>query len=314
MTASDDRSCPPARGDHWGKYRGTVLLNIDPQALGRLLCEVPSLPGMLLGWAWPCVPYAGPGVGFFALPPIGANVWVEFENGNPSYPIWTGCFWEAAEIPLAIELSPEDPGLISVFRSEFCTLMFNDTPGAGGITLSVVDPAIEVPITVTLTSEGLNINVGESDLTLSAETGFEVVVADALNSLTAAAMTVTAPAVTVTAEGAVNVTGTTTFEGDVSIVGAFDVEGASALGPAVEIEGTLSVDGAVEMAPAVNVTGVLGVEGDANVGGLLSVEGDANVAGLLTAEGDANVLGAGQVEGNWAVIGVIEGIVVPPLL
>ena len=47
----------------------------------------------------PCAPFAGSGVGFFALPPVGANVWVEFEGGDPDYPIWSGCFWGAGEVP-----------------------------------------------------------------------------------------------------------------------------------------------------------------------------------------------------------------------
>lgn len=316
--APDDRQPPqqqrPPGGEHWGKYRATVLANDDPMGLGRLLCEVPALPGMLLNWAQPCIPYAGLEMGFFALPPLGANVWIEFENGNTSYPIWTGCFWETAEIPLALEVSPEDPALVTVFRSAFCTLMFDDTPGTGGITLSVTDPAVEVPVTLTMTSEGFNVNVGPVNLTLNAETGLAVDVAEAVLALTEETMSVEAPTITLTAEGDVNVTGSTTVEGDVSIVGAVDIEGATSIGPVVEIEGTLSVDGVVEMTPAVNVTGVLGVEGDANVAGAITCEGETNVAGLLTAEGDVNVLGAGQVEGNFAVLGLIEGIVVPPLL
>lgn len=322
MTVTDAAPCPtspaspaaPAAGQRWGKYRGTVLDNDDPEGLGRLLCDVPALPGSLLNWAQPCVPYGGPAVGFFALPPIGANVWVEFENGDPSYPIWAGVFWETAEIPLALEESPEDAALVKVFRSDFCTLAFNDTPETGGVTLSVIDPAVDVPVTLSFTSAGLVANVGPVTLTLNAETGFAVTVGEAALSLTEEALTVEAPAVTVTAEGDVAVTGSTTFTGDVGITGAVAIEGATSIGPAVEIEGTLSVDGAVEMTPAVNVSGALGVEGDANVAGALTVEGEANVAGALTAEGDVNVLGGGQVEGNFAVLGLIEGVVVPPFL
>jgi len=39
------------------------------------------------------------GVGLFFLPPKGANVWVEFEGGDPDYPIWSGCFWSDGEVP-----------------------------------------------------------------------------------------------------------------------------------------------------------------------------------------------------------------------
>ena len=85
----------------FGKYRGTVANNIDPQMMGRVQVSVPSVLGEgQLSWAMPCVPYAGSGVGFFAIPPNGANVWVEFEAGDPDYPIWSGCFWGMGEAPV----------------------------------------------------------------------------------------------------------------------------------------------------------------------------------------------------------------------
>jgi uncharacterized protein involved in type VI secretion and phage assembly len=62
----------------------------------------------------------------FALPMIGSGVWVEFEQGDPSQPIWTGCFWgSAAEVPAMALLTP--PGLPAV------TLQ---TPLQNGITIS----------------------------------------------------------------------------------------------------------------------------------------------------------------------------------
>ena len=77
----------------YGKYRGKVVSNIDPLFLGRLMVSVAAIEALLNTWAMPCVPYAGSGVGFYAMPPIGADVWIEFEGGDPSFPIWTGCFW-----------------------------------------------------------------------------------------------------------------------------------------------------------------------------------------------------------------------------
>lgn len=79
---------------YYGKYRGKVENNIDPMQLGRIQVSAPAVLGDgTLSWAMPCTPYAGSGVGFFAIPPVGANVWVEFEGGDPDYPIWAGCFW-----------------------------------------------------------------------------------------------------------------------------------------------------------------------------------------------------------------------------
>jgi uncharacterized protein involved in type VI secretion and phage assembly len=85
-------------GRFFGKYRGLVVNNADPANRGRLQVQAPAVMGVQNVWAAPCVPYAGNGVGFFALPPIGAGVWVEFEAGDPSYPIWSGCFWADGEI------------------------------------------------------------------------------------------------------------------------------------------------------------------------------------------------------------------------
>ena len=78
---------------YFGKYRGQVVDNRDPEGLARLQVVVPALLQRAAVWAMPCVPYAGDGIGLFALPPIGAAVWVEFEGGDMDYPIWAGCFW-----------------------------------------------------------------------------------------------------------------------------------------------------------------------------------------------------------------------------
>src|SRR5690606_39001851 len=87
-------------GPFYGKYRGTVANNIDPQQMGRIQVKVPAVLGDgQLSWAMPCAPYAGPGVGFFAIPPRDAKVWVEFEGGDPDYPIWVGGFWGLGEAP-----------------------------------------------------------------------------------------------------------------------------------------------------------------------------------------------------------------------
>jgi uncharacterized protein involved in type VI secretion and phage assembly len=79
----------------FGKYRGTVVNNVDVMQMGRIQALVPDVSGvMLTSWCMPCIPVAGIQTGVFTVPPIGAGVWVEFEQGDPDYPIWTGCFWE----------------------------------------------------------------------------------------------------------------------------------------------------------------------------------------------------------------------------
>lgn len=84
---------------YYGKYRGKVEDNKDPKKLGRIKVSVPTVLGEgKNSWAYPCVPYAGKNVGMLSLPPVGANIWVEFEGGDPDYPIWVGCFWGEKEM------------------------------------------------------------------------------------------------------------------------------------------------------------------------------------------------------------------------
>lgn len=295
----------------YGKYRGTVVDNVDLTGQAMVLAELEAFPGMMLNWALPCVPYAGIEEGFHAVPPLGANVWIEFEGGDPSRPIWTGCFWEKGTIPLALELSPEDPALVKVFRSKFCTLIMNDTPGEGGITLNTIDPAVAVPLTVTMTSAGIELNAGAVNILMNPEEGITVETEETVVEITAAGINVTTPVVKATAD--VNITGATQVTGDTTLTGALQVNGESNFALAVTCEGEVNVTGALTCEAEVNVAGVLTVEGGANMLGAMAVEGEANFALLVTIEGDMNLLGAGQVEGNFAVAGVIEGVIVPPI-
>ncbi|WP_461522142.1 phage baseplate assembly protein V [Porticoccus sp.] len=123
---------------YFGKYRGVVLNNIDPMQQGRLQIQVPDVAGLVpTSWAMPCVPLAGIQNGMVALPIIGSGVWVEFEQGNPDYPIWVGCFWgSTAEIPaLALATPPTTPAI--TFQTPLQNGMtISDMPGpTGGIML-----------------------------------------------------------------------------------------------------------------------------------------------------------------------------------
>ncbi len=126
-------SLPPPPKPFYGKYRGKVIDNSDPLKQGRIRAQVPAVFGDdVSGWALPCTPYGGKGVGFFFIPPIDANVWIEFENGNPDYPIWTGCFWGANEAPKI----PALPDVIKMIKTNLATITINDSPGEeGGITI-----------------------------------------------------------------------------------------------------------------------------------------------------------------------------------
>jgi uncharacterized protein involved in type VI secretion and phage assembly len=127
-------------GKFYGKYRGTVFNNVDPLQLGRIQVVVPDVLGLTpSSWAMPCVPIAGKQEGTFFVPQLGAGVWVEFEQGEPDYPIWVGGFWGlAAEVP-ALALAPPAPPpgqKIVIQTTGQNTLLLSDVPGpAGGIML-----------------------------------------------------------------------------------------------------------------------------------------------------------------------------------
>jgi len=94
---------------YWGKYRGFVADNADPQGLGRLRLRVPAILGdEMTDWALPCLPFGGlPDQGLFTVPEAGARVWVEFENGDLDHPIWTGTFWQAeGDAPAEVRQPP----------------------------------------------------------------------------------------------------------------------------------------------------------------------------------------------------------------
>jgi hypothetical protein len=147
----------------FGKYRGKVENNVDPMQQGRVQVSVPAVLGEgRLSWAMPCVPYAGPGVGFFAVPPVGANVWVEFEGGDTEYPILSGCFWGTGEAPAAPALAQT-----KVFKTDGVKLTLNDLPGAGGFTIEVGPPAVPIPLTLVFNAGGIEIKNGAASIKLT---------------------------------------------------------------------------------------------------------------------------------------------------
>jgi uncharacterized protein involved in type VI secretion and phage assembly len=125
---------------YFGKYRGTVVNNIDPELRGRMLIMVPDVLGLVPStWAEPCVPLAGPigpPMGSYFVPPIGTGVWVEFEQGDPNFPIWTGCRFNTAGVPtLAHAGLPISPNIVLQTAGQN-TLVISDLPGpTGGIML-----------------------------------------------------------------------------------------------------------------------------------------------------------------------------------
>ncbi len=123
---------------YYGKYRGTVINNVDPMQMGRLLVDVPDVTGLIpSSWAMPVFPVTGKQMGMWSIPQIGTGVWVEFEQGDTDYPIWSGCwFGSAAEVP-AIALQTQPPLSSFVVQTAVQhTFQLSDLPGpTGGILL-----------------------------------------------------------------------------------------------------------------------------------------------------------------------------------
>ena len=129
---------------YFGKYRGMVINNVDPLQIGRLLVQVPDVLGPIpSSWAMPCLPFTGKQMGMWCLPQIGTGVWVEFEQGDPDHPIWSGCWYGiAAEVPvLALAAPPGVPNVVLQTTAQN-TLMLSDLPGpTGGILLKTTTGA-----------------------------------------------------------------------------------------------------------------------------------------------------------------------------
>jgi hypothetical protein len=114
---------------YWGKYRGTVFNNVDPEFRGRILAMVPDVSALLpTSWALPCVPMATIQGGTFVVPRMGDAVWIEFEHGDPDYPIWVGGYWSPTTAPALGKLAnPATPPIIlqTVLQN---ALVVSDTP------------------------------------------------------------------------------------------------------------------------------------------------------------------------------------------
>jgi Type VI secretion system/phage-baseplate injector OB domain len=167
----------------FGKYRGVVVENLDPMQIGRIQAQVPDVLGETpSGWALPCVLAAGIQAGCFVVPPVGSQVWVEFEQGDPDFPIWTGGFWGlAADVPIAaLAPAPTPPGQnIVVQTAGQNALVLSDappSPAGGGVILSAVGGAMiiinDAGVTIsngkgaTITLIGPTVSINSGALTL----------------------------------------------------------------------------------------------------------------------------------------------------
>jgi uncharacterized protein involved in type VI secretion and phage assembly len=162
MTAATEQATGQATGQevrYLGKYRGIVASNIDPLGLGRLLVQVPDvLADDPCFWALPALPGASKQAGLFALPPINAKVWVEFEQGDPDYAVWVGCFpGSTADLPALAAGTPAAASPIVLQTTGQHTVALSDLPGAaGGVLLKSTSGAF-----VSVSSTGVVLSNGQ---------------------------------------------------------------------------------------------------------------------------------------------------------
>ncbi len=147
-----------------GQYRAPVLVNVDPEQRGRLQLMIPDVLGEIPStWAEACVPLAGPTgppMGVYMVPPIGAGVWVEFEQGDLNHPIWTGCRWGSqSDIPsLAKAGLPVSPSIVLQTLGQNVVVISDmpPTPATGGIMLQSATKA-----TILVNDSGIYISNGK---------------------------------------------------------------------------------------------------------------------------------------------------------
>ena len=148
------------RGRFYGKYRG-VVTDVDASTM-RIKASVPSvLPATPTGWCAPCVPYAGPQVGFCMLPEIGSGVWIEFEAGDVSFPIWTGCYWSTGDVPSSASAD------VKTIVTSAGTLSFDNSGSAVTLAGSAQNTLVLDQSGATVTAGSGKIEVGSSGVSVN---------------------------------------------------------------------------------------------------------------------------------------------------
>jgi hypothetical protein len=157
---------------YYGKYRGVVTDVDDPKNIGRLRAHVPKLfLAVEMHWAMPCSPYTGDGEGFFMVPPVGAGVWIEFEEGDINRPIWSGGWWSDTKAPKNEDGSDSattrkvirsNTGLLLALDDDSKKISISDDSASNFITIEVQDGKIKIQATTKVIVEAPQIELVEN--------------------------------------------------------------------------------------------------------------------------------------------------------
>ena len=143
------RGAPDRAARYVGRYRGEVLDVEDPKSIGRVKVKVPEVLGDVdSGWALPAFAASGDGSGIYAIPPVGAGVWVEFEAGDLARPVWVGGWHKDGGLPK--DAAPKK--------------FIIQTPGGHTLTLDDDGTKIEIKesggTSITMSSDGIELKNG----------------------------------------------------------------------------------------------------------------------------------------------------------
>jgi hypothetical protein len=166
----DDDSAPQS-ARFYGKYRALVSDNQDPNNLGRLRAKVPEVfQDVATGWALPALPYSGNGVGVYTIPAVDAGVWIEFEAGDVSRPIWTGCWWGDNQLPKdetgasttpGMKIVRTEQGLLLAFDDDGKTIALSDSNGKNFLKIEVQSGQIKLQAATKVVVEAPQIELVE---------------------------------------------------------------------------------------------------------------------------------------------------------
>jgi len=159
------------RNRYYGKYRGIVTDNDDTTHRGRIKVKVPAVLGSEELWALPCLPYTGKGVGSYWIPEKDAGVWVEFEAGDCSYPIWTGGYWADDELPKdessstavpSLRIIRSEKGLMVSMNDDSEIITLSDEDGSNIMTIEVQEGKIKIKGNIKVVVEAPKIELVEN--------------------------------------------------------------------------------------------------------------------------------------------------------
>lgn len=138
----------------YGKYRG-VVTDVDA-ATFRIKAKLAGvLADQTTGWARPCVPFAGPSIGMAFLPAAGDGVWIEFEGGDVSYPIFSGYYWNDSQNP-----TQATDKVRVILTQGGAQILLNDDPAS----ITITDQSGNK---IVLDSNGVTISKGSQQLVVS---------------------------------------------------------------------------------------------------------------------------------------------------